>query len=539
MKRRCGSAIAVLAVLAAALAYTASIRSSATFDEIILVSGGIRGLETGSWEMVTDQPPLMMYLYGAAARSAADRLPGEERAWLFDDRWDYARMLFFGLGNDFGDLLQRARAVGAVMVGLTVAGAGAFGWWIAGPVAGIAAAGLVTLTPDVLAHGGVAYNDLPLALAFVLAIWAMDAFVRRPSPIRSAIAAAAVATTFGMKLSALALLPAAGLLFLAELSGRRDDREWLRNLGVASVVGGLALYVALVALYRGDPTLTLLRFNFWRTVLHTTGGHEAPAYLLGDVSAGGWWYYFPVAFLFKTPAAFQALLIVAGGTLVQAARAGEGAGQRLLAWKGRGALIGASVFGAFLLRSDLNAGFRYALPVLPLLAVLAAAGLVRPWPCCARAKTVVLTGLFALQALSVLTAYPHLLAYSSVWVGGRDQAYRAVADSNVDWGQGLLDLRDFMEEEGVASVRLSYFGSTPPEAYGIEYVALPSFFRLTAERTPGAEPSPRFTVISANNLLGLYLQGRDPFAPYRDREPDTVLGHALFVYDEQPGRPAP
>ena len=51
---------------------------------------------------------------------------------------------------------------------------------------------------------------------------------------------------------------------------------------------------------------------------------------------------------------------------------------------------------------------------------------------------------------------------------------------------------------------------------------------------PGAEASPRFTVVSANNLLGLYLQGRDPFAPYRDREPYRVLGHALFVYDERP-----
>ncbi|MDA0329306.1 MAG: hypothetical protein O2958_09895 [Gemmatimonadetes bacterium] len=67
---------------------------------------------------------------------------------------------------------------------------------------------------------------------------------------------------------------------------------------------------------------------------------------------------------------------------------------------------------------------------------------------------------------------------------------------------------------------------------GIEYVALPSFFRLPLDRTPNAEPAPRFTVISATNLLGLYLQGRDPFATYRDREPYRVLGHTLFIYDD-------
>lgn len=532
MSGRWLAAIGALAALATLLSYAASRRTSATFDEIVLVSGGVRGLATGHWEMVTDQPPLMMYLYGAAARPAAVRLPAEDRAWLFDDRWDYARALLFGLGNDTAALLGRARAVAALLAGATVAAAGALGWWVAGPVAGGLAATLTLLTPDVLAHGGVAYNDLPLALAFLLAVWALDVCARRPTPSRAALGAVAVAATLGVKLSALALAPVAGALLAAEAWGRRSDRAWWKRAGVASAVGVLALWVALVALYRGDPSLTLLRFNFWRTVLHATGGHEAPAYLLGRTSSGGWWYYFPVAFLFKTPVALQTLVATGLGALALAWRGAAGRWERLLAWRGRGALVGVLVFGAFLLRSDLNAGFRYALPVLPLLAVAAAAGLARPWPRRPRARAVVLGGLLALQALSVATAYPHLLAFSSVWAGGRDRAYLSLADSNVDWGQGLLELRRFMREEGVASVRLSYFGSAPPEAYGIEYVALPSFFRLSRERTPGADADPRFTVISATNMVGIYLQGRDPFAAYRDRVPYRVLGHAMLVFDE-------
>jgi hypothetical protein len=360
----------------------------------------------------------------------------------------------------------------------------------------------------------------------------MDAFVRRPTPGRAALASVAVAAALGVKLSALALAPTALLLLAAEAWTRRGDREWPRDLAVSLAVGALSLYVALVLLYRGDPALTLLRYNFWRTVLHTTAGHEAPAYLLGQLSAGGWWYYFPVAFLLKTPVAFQALLGVAAVALAAGWwRVGAGS-DRLLAWRGRSALLGAMVFSAFLVRSDLNAGFRYALPMLPLLAVVGAAGFGSPWARGARAKPVVLAGLLALQATSVLTAYPHLIAYSSAWAGGRDRAYLAVSDSNVDWGQGLLELERFMEEEGVSTVRLSYFGSAPPEAYGIEYVALPSFFRLRVDRTPNAEPSPRFTVISATNLVGLYLQGRDPFAPYRAREPYRVLGHSMLVFDD-------
>lgn len=524
-------AIGALSLLSAALAFTASLRSSATFDEIVLVSGGVRGLETGRWEMVTDQPPLMMYVYGAAARGAVDTLPPEDRPWGFEQRWDYARALFFGLGNDTAAMLARARLVASVLAGLTVAAAAATAWWIAGPLAGAATAAVTALLPDVLAHGGVAYNDLPLALTFLLAVSALDVLVRRPSPVRAAVAAAAVAATVGVKLSALALAPVAVVLLAAEAWTRRGDRDWVREMGVAAAVGLAALYVALVVLYRGDAALTLLRFNFWRTVLHASGGHEAPAYLLGRVSEGGWWYYYPVSFLFKTPVAFQAMLVMAALVLVAAWRRGGGGVDRVAAWRGRGALVGVVVFGAFLLRSDLNAGFRYALPLLPLLAVLVGAGFARPWRS-TRVRGGFFAGLLALQAGSVLTAYPHLIAYASTWTGGRDRLWHVLADSNVDWGQGLLELRAFMAEEGVESVRLSYFGSAPPEAYGIEYVALPSFFRLSVPRTPGAELTPRFTVISANNLIGLYLQGRDPFEVYRAREPYRVLGHALFVYEE-------
>ena len=527
--------IAVAALTAGVLAHMGAGHTSATFDEIILVSGGLRGIEEQRWDMITDQPPLMMYAYGLAVSSARPARPAEDRAWLFDDRWDYAREFFFRLGNDPTELLAGARLVGAVLATALVALSGVYAWWIAGPLAGGAAALFTALTPDVLAHGGVAYNDLPLALAYLLAVWALDAAVRLPTPARAALAGVAVTAAFGVKLSALALVPVAALLIVAGAWPHRRDRAWMRDLAVSMSVGAFALYASFVVLYRGDLTLTLFRFNFWRTVLHASGGHEAPAYLLGQTSASGWWYYYPVAFFLKTPAAFQVMLGLGAAGLISAFLARGRKLESLMDWRGRGALLGALVFGGFLVRSDLNSGFRYALPMMPLLAVLTAVGLAGVWRRYGRALRGLLVGLVALQAASVLSVYPHFLAYSSVWAGGRDVAYRALVDSNLDWGQGLTELRRFMEEEGVPSVRLSYFGSAVPDAYGIEYVALPSFFRLDHARTPAAEASPRFTVISATNLQGLYLQGRDPFASYRTREPFRVLAHSLFVYDEEGG----
>lgn len=526
-------AIAVLALGAGGLTRLASVRMSGTFDEIILVAGGLHGVEQGQWGMVRDQPPLMLWAYGAAARGLEPELPGLGREWTPDDGWDFARLVFYSGMNEPQPLLNRARLVTTAMTVLLVAAAAGFAWWVAGPVAGVLGAVTTALLPDVLAHGGIAYNDLPLALAFLLAVWALDAAARRPSGRSGAVAGFAVAATFGMKLSALALLPIAALLFAAEAWARPavERRAWMRRAVAASAAGLLFAYATLVVLYQGDTSLTLLRFNFWRTVLHVSGGHEAPAFLLGNTDAIGWWYYFPIAYLLKVPAGFQLLVFAAIGGLFGVWRQAGGGLRDLAAWRGRAPVLGVMVFGAFLMRSDLNAGFRYALPALPLLAVFASVGAARLLS--GGVGRVVVLVLVVAQAVSVLTVYPHFLAYSSVLAGGRDEGHRRLSDSNVDWGQGLLELRTFMQDEGIGSVNLSYFGSARPEAYGIEYVALPSFFRLSVPRTRFAAEYPRFTVISATNLQGLYLQGWDPFALYREREPYAVVGHSLFVFDEQ------
>ena len=69
-RRAALTVIAVAALAAGVLAHLSAGHTSATFDEIILVSGGLRGVTEGRWNMVTDQPPLMMYAYGIAAAAA-------------------------------------------------------------------------------------------------------------------------------------------------------------------------------------------------------------------------------------------------------------------------------------------------------------------------------------------------------------------------------------------------------------------------------------------------------------------------------------
>ena len=48
------------------------------------------------------------------------------------------------------------------------------------------------------------------------------------------------------------------------------------------------------------------------SILQRTGGGST-AFLLGEVSESGWWYYFPVAFALKTPLPAMGLVALAVG----------------------------------------------------------------------------------------------------------------------------------------------------------------------------------------------------------------------------------
>ncbi len=450
------SAFLLIPVLLCALSamWWADRSTSTTFDELVLTSIGVRGWGAGDWSMVVDQPPLMPALYGGAAMLTGPRLPAETDAeWSFNTRWSWGRALYFTMSNDPRTLASASRAISILMTLLLLGAV----WWIGAgavlPRAGLMAATITALSPDVLAHGAIAYNDLPMALAFLVSLWTADRCVRDPSLTTGALAGLAAAFAFGVKFSAIAWIPVAGLLLMAEGWQRWRDRNWRARLpeAAASLVG--AFWAATALLYGEDLALRGLRLGFWITVQRALEGHPAPAWLFGATSATGWPWFFPVAFLIKTPIALIALIM--GGMGLVWIRGDRGRGEaaltvgRVKGWLAsplRAPAIGALIFMAFLIRSSQNAGFRYALPVLPLVALLAAAGWAR-WidsnqdagvgsgrrmmvPMVLMLGTVVSLGLTG----------PFFISYTSEWAR-RPAGQEALLDSSLDWGQGLRPAR--------------------------------------------------------------------------------------------------
>ena len=171
-------------------------------------------------------------------------------------------------------------------------------------------------------------------------------------------------------------------------------------------------------------------------------------YLLGHLTTEGWWYYYPLALLFKLPLMFYILLGILVGALILRKLP---LSVLLIACL----IVPVVAIVAFIIFTNIDIGVRYLLFLIPF-ACVAIAHLARP-PL-VRSRKILLGFCLTVYAGSVLLYHPHYIAYFSEICGGSARGHRFLADSNLDWGQDLLRLRSFMQEKNIPSVAISHFG---------------------------------------------------------------------------------
>jgi hypothetical protein len=474
---------------------------------------------------------------------------------LGTDHWKIADALLYESGVPHRDLLAPARRVNlAVGCGVVLLA----GWWAfrlwGSRAAGVAAAAFAAFDPNLLALSCVLSTDAGLSLFALLSAYLL--WEHAGSPSRGLLVAAGV--SLGLMLSAKfsALAVVAGLGLAGVIWARREKsspsplageggRASRPGEGLGLPESGtshpsppaplpqgergegsafdLAFRLGLVALVTLAATYGFVNFGEWGGGLKfqlTRAAHgDGVMYLNGEVSRTGWYHYFAVVLLLKVPLG----LLLAGGTglltCVPSAQVRRPVPRD--AWL----LVPPMVFLLAASASKVNLGVRVVLPVLPFAYVLAArlaAG--TPWQRVALGVCVAWCGAASWRAA------PHQLAYFNELGGGMAN----LADSNLDWGQGLPELKGYIDREGLGTIYLSYFGTDRPEAYGIRYQPLPGYGRAAPPvETTVPENEPRHVVaVSANHLLGLYLNDPDAFAWLRGRQPAAVLcGGCVHVFD--------
>ena len=403
---------------------------------------------------------------------------------FFYDSWQesraYGEQLIFASHNDFSGIIFWSQLV---MILITLGAATFVFYWskkLFGNKAGFLALALFLFNPIVLAHGRLVNTDLAITFVFALGIFSFWEMLKKPSWGTVVLAGLAFGLAAVVKFTFIILVPI--YIFLLILNYTKNDeakhnfkKYLLGSLGILAIA-----YLMILALYyprltpppatesvtQTSSTLRGLNFQspaldkiytFVRPVIipkdyfkglamvliHTGGGQDA--YLLGHYSKTGWWYYFPVAFAIKTPLALIVLLIILKIYLI-----------KKKSWQTIDSVFAGSI-GIYLLIamvSKADLGIRHLLPIYPLLAIwigqLAADKIKFKY------KEIIVGGLVTWFLAVAVFAFPNYLSYFSELTGGSKNGYKYLSDSNLDWGQDIIRLKEFMDTNQIEKINLDY-----------------------------------------------------------------------------------
>jgi hypothetical protein len=486
-------------------------RLSTTSDETSHLPAGYTYLVNGEIRLNPQHPPLVKLLCGFPLLFLQPEWDENDPAWTAEppDEWQFG--FDFLYSNDAAALLFWGR-MPVVLLGLLL-GFYVYRWSreMFGQAGGLLSLFLYSFSPNILAHSHLVTMDLALACFTTMTLYHLRRLCRSFRPGDRIRTGLALGAAMASKFSAVLLGPVV-LLLLAVAAGRNG--KWKEGaVSAAWVVAAAGLVVWAAYFFTTDPSFYLDgigRVNADRVA-------DYPYYLMGDFRTGGWWYYFLLAFLFKTPV--PSLLLVAAAFL-------------FLRRRPAGGLLGeAFLFVPILLlvvvtslKAD-NLGVRYLLPVYPLLFVHA--GRLGAWLAESRTGKVAAAVLAVWYVAGTAWSYPNHLAFFNVAVGGPGNGHRLLDDSNIDWGHGLVQLKEYLDRENIDRVRLLHGWNGSPEYWGIRYE------QVTQEEFASEHPPPGIYAVTTHLVIRGEYWARESGLPtdWGTRyEPLDRIGYHTWIF---------
>lgn len=570
-------------ILFLALSLTSMLQKSATVDEVTHIPAGYTYLALGDFRLNPEHPPLVKLLTGLPLLWLKPRIETNDATWRGQSTM---HALAFGAKflyewNDADRLIFWSRVPVVLLAlllgfGIFICARDLYGW-----KAGVVALALYLFYPDILAHGQLVTTDLGVSCFLFFSVYAFYRALRRLNVWNVLLTCLCVGLALITKFSGVLVFPMLALVGAAfafsqtpvwrllpqqasaerEISSRQGE---LLVAGALIVVAALSSLVLIWAAYgfryqlstdaaieRGldwtffaqKPGLLkslLLTAASWKIVPEAysygflyvlTAAGDRGAFLLGEVSPNGWWYYFLATFLVKTPIPLI-LLIVSGFFLIRRYGAGLAAEAMLL--------LPVGLYWAIALTSDLNIGHRHLLPIYPFLIVFASKVARVFEPPISWRLAVPCALLFVWLAVGTVRVYPHFLAYFNEIAGGPAGGYRWLVDSNLDWGQDLKGLARYRQAHPEEPFYLCYFGTASPAYYGIRAQHLPGHNLQTMRQRELARfdqvPPGALVAISASSLQFIRTWGKQfpGSAQFEQRlrsvQPIANVGYSILIY---------
>ncbi len=582
MKLRPTTIVIILLALMLTIEVTSSHQESQSIDEGVHLAAGLSYWRTGDFRMNPEHPPLLKLLASGPLIFTSTRLPLEHWSWAAFNEWEFGDEFLYHNTLDPQTILMLGR-LPVMLLSILL------GWWIFNAVrgwfgdwAGVFSVALYAFDPNIIAHSRYITTDLAFTAFAFWSVYRLDRLMQRPSRTNGLLFGLALLSAGLAKFTGLVfiLVLVIGLVCLRfhdrhhPVLGARPLRHWLAIAIPLMAMTTWALYgfdlrkpmddPRIAQLYREreallrttDPStlpplerlaveqlgdrlttigakleqwsrLPVPAYAFFRGMFavigHSIGGQEA--YLLGHTNDKGWWYYFPVAFVAKTPLptviAVMATLMLWLTILTQKRKLRGSWHQAFRALDRRWIIYGLPplAFVAFSLFSHLNLGWRHIMPIYPFLYVLAGslAALGRQrWP-----------GMFVPLLISVnivivqAAVYPNEMGYFSPLVGGSRNGPRILLDSNLDWGQDLPKLARYVKDHSITRLPFAYYGRANVAHYVPSAIPLPTFSEVERTGLPSG-----LVAISAGQLW----RNDGEYRWLWDFQPLKKIGSSIYLY---------
>jgi len=557
--------LAVSVLLFAAFAFQLvyhAVRTSATVDEPNHILAGHRHW-CGDFGINPEHPPLLKLIATAPLNFRELSEPPWECGSKFTSKFDaFSYGSTFLVENGVDSVVITTRLAASLMSLLLALLVYLAAWEMFGRWEALTALAIVAFEPSFIGHGSIITTDMSISATSFGAMYALYRYGKDQTWLRFLVAGLAFGLMLAAKHSAVIFIGILFALLIADVVLFRKTETWVVNQifrRTAALVGiflmGLMILWSFYGFrYRAIPNVTAGTISV-ADYIKENGRPESigslPAqvteaisrtqifpesYVLGMADVISWgsrntvlfgrnyptgkWFFFPVALAVKTNLALL-LLLPLGLIFLFFNR------EKWL--EGMYLLVPAVVFFVFASSSNFTNGIRHILPIYAFLIVLVAAGAI--WLCRKfNAFRYALIALLVLNALGAVRAAPNYLAFANDLWGGYENTHRVFNGSNVDTGQNMKLLRDYIARENIQDCWIATF--VHPEMIRAVQPChpMPSWLRPAVSRN-AIDPVPPViegtVVLSVNELPP---NAGDEYVPIAQSEPVAFLWGNTFVY---------
>lgn len=510
--------------------FAASLVKSPTYDEPAHIAAALSYVQKGVFVPNVQHPPILKEMAGFSMLLAGIRLP---------DTPDVSQMMHevpghqidWNVGNDLitmrGPQKTMFWARLPLIILCTLLGVVIYVWGrqLLGGAAALGALFLFAFDPNLIAHSELVTTDMGLAVFTTLFFFCLWNWLRHPGPARLVWCGISMGLMLCAKFSAVFMVPVALLLVLAAvlLTDRTEGPSTAKRLfGSAGHFAGMCAVAALVIMAAYVSPRGLSDYVYGLQSVYADANPNFLPYMAGQLQHR-FLAYFAVAWFLKEPLATVGLVVVGSFALLRDRR--RPVLDKLFLFLPPAVFFFACTIWAA------NMGIRYLIPAFPFACLAGGAGLAALIQAHSKWMPALAAILCIWIGVAAAAIYPDHISYFNEAAClfhdpgkiGLDGGTRCgpwwLDDSNTDWGQGLEQLRAWRNAHPDArAMKLVYFGSFPPEPYGI-VAQTPTRSDLEGV------PSPGLYVISAKYIARLTRSW------VRTTPPTAIVGHALYIFD--------